>query len=282
MDMEGSRWVEVTLEDTATSPAWEATMTTVRFNFVHFCCVFLHFSHFSGSHTFIPVLLQIARVEWTAVIMAAAADQSAWMAWEGAGACRCSWRNWFECWVFLILLRPSCFCSLWRWLWEESDSLPSHLYWTSALESVLNVLLFLRWRVSRWAQVMAIVLYPTSHACKYPPDISFWDCRTLASYGTRCGISTFYNAERTLLKLIFKINWNFFFLSGYFTNAYFNFHYCRCCNLLCWFVFDFSWLINVLFLLYAHCFLFSVCHCKNYYVKTKVQQLISKDQSQLA
>ncbi len=88
--MEGSRWVEVTLEDTATSPAWEATMTTVRFNFVHFFFLYIYiFSHFSGSHTFIPVLLQIARVEWTAVIMAAAADQSAWMAWEEAGACRC-------------------------------------------------------------------------------------------------------------------------------------------------------------------------------------------------
>ncbi len=87
--MEGSRWVEATLEDTATSPAWEATMTTVRFNFVKKKCIYSHFSHFSGSHTFIPVLLQIARVEWAAVIMAAAADQSAWMAWEGAGACRC-------------------------------------------------------------------------------------------------------------------------------------------------------------------------------------------------
>lgn len=77
---------------------------------------------------FIPVLQQIARAEWTTVIMAAAADQSAWMAWEGAGACRCSWRNLFECWVVSILLRPSGFCSLWRWLRAESDSLLAHLY----------------------------------------------------------------------------------------------------------------------------------------------------------
>lgn len=34
MGTEDSRWVEATLEGTATSPAWEATMTTVRFNFV--------------------------------------------------------------------------------------------------------------------------------------------------------------------------------------------------------------------------------------------------------
>lgn len=78
--------------------------------------------------------------------------------------------------------------------------------WTSVLESVLYFLQFLRWRVSRWAQVMVIVLYPTSHACKYPPDISFRDCRSLASHGTRCCISTFYNAEKTLLKMIFFLN----------------------------------------------------------------------------
>lgn len=34
MGTEGSRWVEATLAGTATSPAWEATMITVRFNFV--------------------------------------------------------------------------------------------------------------------------------------------------------------------------------------------------------------------------------------------------------
>lgn len=54
MDMEGSRWVEATLEDTATSPAWEATMTTVRFNFVHFFLmyIFKFFSLFWFSHIY--------------------------------------------------------------------------------------------------------------------------------------------------------------------------------------------------------------------------------------
>lgn len=61
MGTEGSRWVEATLEGTATSPAWEATMITVRFNFVPlFNVIFLHFS---GSHMYIPVPQQTARVE---------------------------------------------------------------------------------------------------------------------------------------------------------------------------------------------------------------------------
>lgn len=61
MDTEGSRWVEATLEGTATSPAWEVTMTTVRFNFIPLFNV--DFAHFSGSHMCIPVPQQIVRAE---------------------------------------------------------------------------------------------------------------------------------------------------------------------------------------------------------------------------
>lgn len=45
MGMEGSRWVEATLEGTATSLAWEATMTTVRFNFVLLFNVYFQILH---------------------------------------------------------------------------------------------------------------------------------------------------------------------------------------------------------------------------------------------
>ncbi len=148
--------------------------------------------------------------------------------------------------MLYLSVGSSCFCSLWLWLWEESDSLPAHLYsepqrWNQYYISCYS-----------WGEGSAVELKswrlsstPTSHACKYPPDISFRDCRTLALYGTRCCISNFYNAERTLLKLIFKINWIFFFCPAASQDAYFNLHYCRCCNLLWWFVFDFSWLINI-------------------------------------
>lgn len=230
MDMEGSRWVEATLEDTATR---EATMIT------------------------------IARVEWTTVIMAAAVDQSAWMAWEGAGACRCSWKKLFECWVVSILLRPSGFCSLWRWLWEESDSLLVHLYfepwnpyYISCNSWVEGSAVELKsWRLSSNPLVMLVNILQIyrSETVERRPHMAQGAASQL-----------FFIMRKELCWkwfFFFKLEMFLFFCLAASQGAYFNFHYCRCHNPLCWFVFNFSWLINI-----HQCIVSALCKCFVFFV----------------
>lgn len=187
--------------------------------------------------------------------MAAAVAQLAWMAWEEAGACRCTWRSIFEFWVVSILLRPSVFfffCSLWWWIWEESDSLLVHLYsepqhWNQYYISC-----------NSWVEGSAIDLKswrlstsPTSNACKYPPDIWFTsetvEHKPCMAWGPATPL--FIMLKELWWNWFLNINWKMFFFSclAISQNTYFNFHYCRCCSSLYWSVFDFSyvWLINI-------------------------------------
>ncbi len=199
--------------------------------------------------------------------MAAAADQSAWMAWEGAGACRCSWRNLFECWVVSILLRPSGFCSLWRWLWEESDSLLAHLYsepqrWNQYYFSCNSwgegsAVELKSWRLSSTPLVMIVNILQIyrSETVEHWPRMA----RGAAS-------PLFIMRKELCWNWFLKINWKMFLFPcpADSQDAYFNFHYCRCRNPLCWFVFDFSWLINIhKCIVSALCTLFCLFFCKS-------------------
>ncbi len=187
--------------------------------------------------------------------------------------------------MLYLSVGSSCFCSLWLWLWEESDSLPAHLYSEPQ-----------RWNQYYIPAIPEVKGQPLSSShgdCPLPPLVmlvnilQIYRSETVERwpYGTRCCISNFYNAERTLLKLIFKINWIFFFV-----RLLHKMHILICIivdvaisSVVClWFL-----MVNKYSQTYCFCFMhivffFSVSHCKNHYVKTKVQQLTSKDQSQLA
>lgn len=169
MGTEGSRWVEATLAGTATSPAWEATMITVRFNFVPLFNVnfLILYTFLVLTHIFLYLNRQpgwneqqllwrqpwLSRHEWHGRRLGHVdAPEEVYLSF---GSSRFCWGCLFFFFFFFVLCDDDDYGK------NQIHSLPTFFFfWTSTLESVLYFLQFLSWRFSHWSQVLAIVHEP--------------------------------------------------------------------------------------------------------------------------